>query len=250
MSKQANGPKVKKSSRLPKRDNKAGKKKVKVKSRVELDEAIEFDYKGIKLTKQERNERMKLEFIRGMTVGEIAQRYGVSKQTVELLRSKHRWVEQKKQFDDEKSLVTNDTLTQMYAGFKVSVNIKYHAAWEKLMNIIEMALDNPDKYLMNKDGSLRWGALDVLASIIDRAQAGQERANGLIPAEVRYRLEIEREKITLLRANLGEGDGVDEVKDNFVEALDEAAKAVWKGFAEETGAYIKEVSNSEKEAIE
>lgn len=250
MSKQANGPKVKKSSRLPKRDNKAGKKKVKVKSRVELDEAIEFDYKGIKLTKQERNERMKLEFIRGMTVGEIAQRYGVSKQTVELLRSKNKWVEQKKQFDDEKALVTNDTLTQMYAGFKVSVNIKYHAAWEKLMNIIEMALDNPDKYLMNKDGSLRWGALDVLSSIIDRAQLGQERANGLIPAEVRYRLEIEREKITLLRAKLGEGDGVDEVKDNFVEALDEAAKAVWQGFAEETGAYIKDVSNSEKEAIE
>ena len=155
MSKQANGPKVKKSSRRPKRDNKEGKKKVKIKSRVEVDEAIEYDYKGIKLSKQERNERMKLEFIRGMTVGEIAQRYGVSKQTVELLRSKNKWVEQKKQFDDEKSLVTNDTLTQMYAGFKVSVNIKYHAAWEKLMNIIEMALDNPDKYLINKDGSLR-----------------------------------------------------------------------------------------------
>jgi len=236
-----NGPKTKKRTSR----KKPGRKPVKQKARVELDEVIEFDYKGIKLSKQERNERMKLEFIRGMDVAEIAHRYGVSKATVEILRSKGRWVKLKKQFDDEKSLVTNDTLTQMYAGFKVSVNIKYHAAWEKLMNIIEMALDNPDKYLMTNKGELRWGALDVLSNIIDRAQAGQERANGMIPAEVQYRLQIEREKITLLRKKMGDGDTEEEVRDNFVEALDNAAKAVWKDFANETGAYIKEVSNQE-----
>lgn len=236
-----NGPKTKKRTSR----KKPGRKPVKQKARVELDEVIEFDYKGIKLSKQERNERMKLEFIRGMDVAEIAHRYGVSKTTVEILRSKGKWVKLKKQFDDEKSLVTNDTLTQMYAGFKVSVNIKYHAAWEKLMNIIEMALDNPDKYLMTNRGELRWGALDVLSNIIDRAQAGQERANGMIPAEVQYRLQIEREKITLLRKKMGDGDTEEEVHDNFVEALDNAAKAVWKDFASETGAYIKEVSNQE-----
>lgn len=236
-----NGPKTKKRTSR----KKPGRKPVKQKARVELDEVIEFDYKGIKLSKQERNERMKLEFIRGMDVAEIAHRYGVSKTTVEILRSKGKWVKLKKQFDDEKSLVTNDTLTQMYAGFKVSVNIKYHAAWEKLMNIIEMALDNPDKYLMTSKGELRWGALDVLSNIIDRAQAGQERANGMIPAEVQYRLQIEREKITLLRKKMGDGDTEEEVRDNFVEALDNAAKAVWKDFANETGAYIKEVSNQE-----
>lgn len=235
------GPKTKKRTSR----KKPGRKPVKQKARVELDEVIEFDYKGIKLSKQERNERMKLEFIRGMDVAEIAHRYGVSKTTVEILRSKGKWVKLKKQFDDEKSLVTNDTLTQMYAGFKVSVNIKYHAAWEKLMNIIEMALDNPDKYLMTNKGELRWGALDVLSNIIDRAQAGQERANGMIPAEVQYRLQIEREKITLLRKKMGDGDTEEEVRDNFVEALDNAAKAVWKDFANETGAYIKEVSNQE-----
>lgn len=236
-----NGPKTKKRTSR----KKPGRKPVKQKARVELDEVIEFDYKGIKLSKQERNERMKLEFIRGMDVAEIAHRYGVSKTTVEILRSKGKWVKLKKQFDDEKSLVTNDTLTQMYAGFKVSVNIKYHAAWEKLMNIIEMALDNPDKYLMTNKGELRWGALDILSNIIDRAQAGQERANGMIPAEVQYRLQIEREKITLLRKKMGDGDTEEEVRDNFVEALDNAAKAVWKDFASETGAYIKEVSNQE-----
>ena len=44
---------------------------------------------------------------------------------------------------------------------------------------------------------------------------------------------------------MGDGDTEEEVRDNFVEALDNAAKAVWKDFANETGAYIKEVSNQE-----
>ena len=167
--------------------------------------------------------------------------------TVEILRSKGKWVKLKKQFEDEKALVTNDTLTQMYAGFKVTVNVKYHAAWEKLMSIIEMALDNPDKYLMTKDGQLRWGALDVLSNIIDRAQAGQERANGMIPAEVQYRLQIEREKLTLLRQKMGDGDGQEEVRDNFVQALDNAAQAVWTDFAQQTGAYIKDSIQKEAE---
>ena len=101
-----NGPKTKKRTSR----KKPGRKPVKQKARVELDEVIEFDYKGIKLSKQERNERMKLEFIRGMDVAEIAHRYGVSKTTVEILRSKGKWVKLKKQFDDEKSLVTNLSL--------------------------------------------------------------------------------------------------------------------------------------------
>lgn len=230
------GPKVKKTRKRAK----TGKKSTKLNSRIEQDEMIEYDYKGVKLSKAERNERMKLEYIRGMTTEEIANRYGVSKTTVEIMRSKEKWVKLKKQFDDEKSLVTNDTLTQMYAGFKVSVNIKYHSAWEKLMNIIEMALNNPDKYLMTKEGQIRWGALDVLSNIIDRAQTGQEKANGMIPAEVQYRLQIERDKLTLLRKKMGEGEAVDDAKDNFVEALDNAAAAVWKEFAQETGAYLKE----------
>ena len=44
---------------------------------------------------------------------------------------------------------------------------------------------------------------------------------------------------------MGDGDTEEEVRDNFIEALDNASKAVWKDFANETGAYIKEVSNQE-----
>ena len=97
-----NGPKTKK----PVSRKKRGRKPVKQQARVDLDEVIEFDYKGIKLSKQERNERMKIEFIRGMDVAEIAHRYGVSKTTVEILGSKGKWVKLKKQLEEEKALGT------------------------------------------------------------------------------------------------------------------------------------------------
>ena len=238
----ASGPKVRK-GRTPSRPK--GKKGIKANARVDKDQYIEYDYKGIKMTIKERDARMKLEFIRGMTIQEIAARYGMAEKRVGEIRARDKWVKAKKEFENEKALVTNDTLTQMYAGFKVSVNIKYHAAWEKLMNIVEMCLDNPDRYLFTKEGNIRWGALDVLSNLIDRAQKGQERANGMLPEEVRYRLQIERDKITLLRAKMGDQEVEGEVKDNFVEALDKAAQAVWQEFSEATGSYIKGVTDND-----
>lgn len=238
-----NGPKVR---RRPEYNKKTPKAAVKPNARIEEDEYIAYNYKGIKMPIKERDARMKLEFIRGMTLEEIADRYGLGKRRVEEIRTRDKWVKAKKEFDNEKALVTNDTLTQMYAGFKVSVNIKYHAAWEKLMSIVEMCLDEPNQYLFYPNGQIRWGALDVLSNLIDRAQKGQERANGMLPEEVRYRLQVEREKITLLREQMGDREVEGEVRDNFVEALDKAAQSVWKDFTKETGAYIKGISDKEQ----
>lgn len=191
-------------------------------------------HNGINMTKRERNERMKVEFIRGFTVEELAEKYNLSVTTVNDLRTKGKWLAAKKAFNNDKKLVTDNELTQLYAGFRVNVNIRYHEAWEKLMQIIDMALNNPQKYLLYEDGGIRWGAMDAVASIIERAQKGQEKANGVLPPEVRYKLEIEREKLTILRAQLGEEEGTEEVRDNFVEALQDAAKVVWADFGNQT----------------
>lgn len=242
MAKKPSGPKVRKAKTPPRPE---GKKGVKNNARVQKGQFVEYNYKGIKMSLKERDARMKLEYIRGMTVEEIAQRYGIEPKRVGEIRARDKWVKAKKDFENDKALVTNDTLTQMYAGFKVSVNIKYHAAWEKLMSIVEMCLDNPDKYLMTEAGQIRWGAIDVLSNLIDRAQKGQERANGMLPEEVRYRLQIEREKITMLREQMGDKEVESEVRDNFVEALDKAAQAVWKEFGDVTGSYIKGVTDKE-----
>ena len=236
--KKAKGPVIKKKDKSVPRPK--GKKGIKPSARVGEEQYIEYSYKGIKMSIKERDQRMQLEYIRGMSCKEIAERYGIQPKRVEEIRSRDKWVKAKRDFDNDRALVTDDTLTQLYAGFKVSVNIKYHAAWEKLMSIIEMCLDDPATYLMNPQGQIRWGALDVLSNIIERAQKGQEKANGMLPEEVRYRLQIEREKITLLREQMGDQEVEGELKDNFVEALDKATKAVWKEFEKETGAYIRE----------
>lgn len=258
MTEQAKGPKVK---RVRKREeiveeypkkrkrgrpkgsfNKKNKAGIKPDARVKEDEIIQFDYKGIKMSIKERDERMRLEYIRGLTIAEISYRYGVSEPRLKKICADQKWVQAKKEFENHRQLVTDNTLTQMYAGFKVNVNIKYHAAWEKLMNIVEMCLNYPDVYLMTKEGQIRWGALDVLSNLIDRAQKGQERANGNLPEEIRYKLEVEKEKITLLRAKMGEGEAEEELKDNFVDALDKAAKSVWAEFEKATGAYIEDTA--------
>ena len=129
----ATGPKVRRGKTPPRPKDKKG---IKANARVNKDQFVEYDYKGIKMTIKERDARMKLEFIRGMTIQEIAARYGLNEKRVGEIRARDKWVKAKKEFENEKALVTNDTLTQMYAGFKVSVNIKYHAAWEKLMNVL------------------------------------------------------------------------------------------------------------------
>lgn len=216
---------------------------LKPKPKKESVEKQYLEYKGIKMTARERNERMKVEFIRGYTVEELAEKYGLTQITVEDIRGKNKWLAAKKTFDNDKKLVTDNSLTQLYAGFKVNVNIRYHESWEKLMQIVDMALDNPGKYLLYDDGGIRWGAMDSVASILERAQRGQERSNGMMPAEVKYKLEMERDKLTLLRAQLGEGEeGAEEVKDNFVEALQDAAKVVWADFGKQTGSALNKTT--------
>ena len=129
-------PKKRKRGRPKGSSNKKNKAGIKPDARVKEDEIIQFNYKGIKMSLKERDERMRLEYIRGLTIPEISFRYGVSEPRLKKIRADQKWEEAKKEFENHRQLVTDNTLTQMYAGFKVNVNIKYHAAWEKLMNIL------------------------------------------------------------------------------------------------------------------
>lgn len=223
----------------------ANRKKALEPSMDKVEEKQIIKHRGISMTKRERNERMKLEYVRGYSVEELAEKYDMSLYTVKDIRGKEKWNSAKKKFTNEKKLVTDNTLTQMYAGFKINVNVRYHESWEKLMQIVEMALDNPGKYLLYDDGGIRWGAMDAVASIIERAQKGQEKANGMMPDEVRYKLEVERDKLTLLRSQLEGAEGDEIVQDNFVEALQDAAKVVWADFGNQTATALNKTTKKE-----
>ena len=79
----ATGPKVRRGKTPPRPKDKKG---IKANARVNKDQFVEYDYKGIKMTIKERDARMKLEFIRGMTVQEIAARYGLNEKRVGEIR--------------------------------------------------------------------------------------------------------------------------------------------------------------------
>lgn len=201
---------------------------------------------GIQMSVKERNAQMKMEYIRGYEIDELAEKYTLSVDTVNDIRRKDKWVAARRTYRDDRKLYVDGKITQLYAGHKVHVNIKYNLAWQKLMNIIDMCLDNPAEYLLNDNGMPKWGALETVATIIERAQNGQGKANGNMPEEVAISLEIQKEKLSILRQQVtGEmsPDAEQEiVQDNFKEALDNAAKVVWADFTGETKKDLDEVS--------
>lgn len=185
---------------------------------------------GVRMTTEERNMQMKMEYVTSsVTVEEMAEKYKLSTESVKSIRRKEGWVKARKNFNEDKKEAIDDTLKQVYAGFKVEINVKYNTAWQKLMNIVNVCLDEPDKYLMHKNGMPRWGALDVVASLLERAQRGQGEANGVLPEEVRLKLEIQRDKLLIAREMAGMGDATEIVTDNLLDVLSQAAENVWAG---------------------
>ena len=201
---------------------------------------------GIQMSVKERNAQMKMEYIRGYEIDELAEKYTLSVDTVNDIRRKDKWVAARRTYRDDRKLYVDGKITQLYAGHKVHVNIKYNLAWQKLMNIIDMCLDNPAEYLLNDNGMPKWGALETVATIIERAQNGQGKANGNMSEEVAISLEIQKEKLSILRqqvtGDLSPDAEQEIVKDNFKEALDNAAKVVWADFKAETKKDLDEVS--------
>lgn len=186
---------------------------------------------GVKLSIRERNERMKGEYIRGASVEELAQKYHLGVTTINDIRQKNKWVAAKKSYDQTVKSTGNKLTAQVYAGYKKQINLKYHEVWGKLMSIVEMCLDDPAKYLMYEDGGIRWGALSVVAELIEKAQNGQSAANGNMSAETAAKLEMERLKLDqmLLEGEADEGT----LDDNFMDAINQAAKIVYHDFQKE-----------------
>ena len=189
---------------------------------------------GQRMTIAQRNELMKMEYITtGMTYGELADKYDMSESSVSIIARNGKWKQKKKDFQKRAQKEVEDSTIQVYAGFKAEFVSQYNETWQKLMNIINIMLDNPDKYLKNAAGQYRIGALQAVAEVLQRCQDGQGMARGFVTHEVDVQLKLKQERLELLKKQLGE-DSEDIVEDNFIDALKEAAQAVWAD--EEDGA--------------
>lgn len=194
---------------------------------AKVDSARICKVNGQRMTVTQRNELMKMEYITtGMTYGELAAKYDMSESSVSIIARNGKWKQKKKDFQKRAQKEVEDSTIQVYAGFKAEFVSQYNETWQKLMNIINIMLDNPDKYLKNAAGQYRIGALQAVAEVLQRCQDGQGMARGFVTHEVDVKLKLKQERLELLKKQLGE-DSEEIVEDNFIDALKEAAQAVW-----------------------
>lgn len=181
---------------------------------------------GEVMTIEERNRRMKLEYVNGgKSLKDIAKDYGLTYNTVRVMSCEQKWKEYKMQFAQKVSNEAEEQLMEIYVNTKVDVNLMYNNAWQTVM-ITAVKMLNTKEGLMGKDGQLSVYKLNALADVLSKAQAGQNLCTGFISKEAQVKLDMQREAMDLKNILAGLGD--DEViEDNFLQALNDAATKVF-----------------------
>lgn len=184
---------------------------------------------GKRMSVPERDMLMKLEYINGgLTIAGVAEKFGLNVDSVYEISRKQKWQQQKKDMQKRVEEAAKSEFVEVYAKCGVEINLIYNNTWQKIINLCNEALNDPAKYLTNKDGVIRYGALQVLADIIEKAQKGQQFTTGFIGREATAKLDIQREMLLLRKKLAGEEDEEDVVEDNFLQALEGINNDLWK----------------------
>lgn len=184
---------------------------------------------GKRMTIPERDLLMKLEYINGgLTIAGVAEKFGVKVDSVYEVSRRDKWQQQKKDITKRVEEAAKQEYVEVYAKCGVEINLMYNNIWQKVINLCNEALNDPERYLTNKEGVLRYGAIQVLADVIERAQKGQQFTTGFIGREASAKLELKREMVLLRKKLAGEDDEEEVVQDNFMEALQEINDELWK----------------------
>lgn len=193
---------------------------------------------NVNMSMEQRNEHMRYDFIvEDLSIPELAEKYGLSKHTIEKYRTENNWVSEKKDFHKAVSNKKVEASAQVYAGMKAKFNLLYNDSWQRVINIVNTALDDPDKHLFDKKGNIMWGALEVLTGILEKAQLGQGKANGVMSHEAYLELELAKERIQIMKVSNGSDDKTSQedvdrtikAQESFTLAIENATKAVWEG---------------------
>lgn len=183
---------------------------------------------GKRMTVPERNMLMKLDYLNGgLTLASVAEKYEVSENTIYELSRKEKWAKQRKDITERIARAAEERFVEVYASCGVDINLMYNNTWQKVINLCNQALNEPEKYLMNQEGNLRYGAIQVLADVIERAQKGQQFTTGFIGREASTKLELQREMVILRKKLAGDDDEQQIVQDNFMEALEGINAELW-----------------------
>ena len=184
-------------------------------------------FNGMRMTITQRNILMKSDYVHGgMSSKDLAAKYEVKHATVSNLITSGKWVQARKNFLLETQRRADEAVMTAYAGMQVEVTTMYNDAWNKVMTMVQMMLDNPRQYLMTTNGEVRVGRLQQITEIIEKAQQGQERCVGFIDKQAQININVTQQRLEIYKKQVGE-DEDDVVDDNFIEALEAACQDVW-----------------------
>lgn len=187
---------------------------------------------GETMTVEERNRRMKLEYVNGgISLKDLGIKYGVSYARIRAISCEEKWGEYKEKFKAQISDEVEKQLSGIYVSTQVDVNIIYNNAWQLLVQEVVRALNNKDG-LKNAKGEIDWYKVNQLADVLTKAHSGQQLTTGFITREAQAKIDIQRESLDVRKQLVGLVE--DEIiKDNFLEALNASAKRCGISIVEE-----------------
>ena len=183
---------------------------------------------GQRMSVSNRNMLMKLDYIAGgYSFCDIAEKYGVSYATVASVSKKGKWKDERKKQEQRWKTKAEEKLMDVYVGCEVEITLIHNNTWQKIINIVNEILDNPRKYLFNQNTQqFKILALDQLADIMSKAQAGQNLTTGFVSKLEKLKLELQQENLALRKRIAGEEEDND-FEDNFMDAINSASENLW-----------------------
>ncbi len=98
---------------------------------------------GKRMTVAERDLLMKLEYINGgLTIAEVAQKYGQNVTSVYEVSRKNKWGQQKKDLENRIEQSANEQFVEVYAKCGVEINLMYNNIWQKIIkNTLQIKME-------------------------------------------------------------------------------------------------------------
>ena len=182
---------------------------------------------GEVMSVEERNRRMKLEFVNGgLSLKDLADKYGLSYNTVRVMSCNGKWAEYRQQFESKIAEEAEKELTNVFVATKVDINLNYNNLWEDLKRLAQRILATGEG-LRDKDGQFSIYKVNQLADVINKCHQGQMLTTGFLSKEQQAKLDLEYQKLDIQKSLAGLGVDDDIIPDTFIEALRGSAKRVY-----------------------
>lgn len=177
---------------------------------------------------EERNYRMFLDYVKGATIGEIAEKYNLSPSSVMSISSREGWKERKFKNGADATTIFN---TQFINIAEQMVEEFYKNDYEAYSLVIEMLHDK--EALLDKNGHLSIYKLEKVIDCMIKLEDRIKDLTGIVKPS-----ELLKAQVEMVRNNIGSDDLIE---DNFLAALNWTAN---KNFGEEiTTNNVTELNN-------